>query len=260
MDVMSESEQSHKMRSPVNLGGVSQKDRILGVKEEVPIATSTSTNFKPSISVSAVDPKDPVGSASADKEGLCDLDHRPVVRFGNILDGCASCESAVEEETLVRPKPVHIEVANGPEVDSNRCSSQTVGTNGIHFHSTSSTTVPEFVQEVKEHLYSSSVTKGTPSAISTCAESQETRYKLSPSSSSSSPPIVDAHSPNSLEGSHSPHISKLDPRSGEGAGEVSRLKHFLFPVSNSPVDIVTILTRLASFTGVLLQVSIVVTL
>ncbi len=29
---------------------------------------------------------------------------------------------------------------------------------------------------------------------------------------------------------------------------------FLFPVSNSPVDIVTMLTRLASFTGVILQV------
>ena len=61
-------------------------------------------------------------------------------------------------------------------------------------------------------------------------------------------------------------ISSLEVRSdtngvGSGSQEVAEgtpksqeVRSYLFPVSNSPLDIITMLTRAASFTGVLLNI------
>ena len=69
---------------------------------------------------------------------------------------------------------------------------------------------------------------------------------------------------------HSPELQS-DDEGGEGRGggggdgstpglvepaaytEEAQLEHFLFPVSNSPIDMVTMLIRLAAFTGTLLD-------
>ena len=48
----------------------------------------------------------------------------------------------------------------------------------------------------------------------------------------------------------------IDPRSSASYTAGVAHRTFLFPVSNSPMDVVTMLVRLASFTGTLLSVLI----
>ena len=115
-------------------------------------------------------------------------------------------------------------------------SSLSLGTDEFHIPPASVGTVPELADWRKEHApygsngNSSGSTEGSGSHTS-LAESQDTLKETSDGEAS-----LGHHSSASCAGG--PHQA------------------FLFPVSNSPMDLVTMLVRLASFTGTLLGVLI----
>lgn len=169
-----------------------------------------------------------------------EADHQPsclqVVRFGNMLDGCASGESAAEEDIIVRSKPAHVGVGGG----SSQTASSSKGVSGTsHVPPPASTeTVPGLAEWARDH-------RGDH------PPSSKVSFPPSTSSSSSSSPLIKTHSSSSPSEDRSSLLANLSP---EARDVPLQLKPFLFPVSNSPVDIVTMLTRLASFTGTILQV------
>ncbi len=159
-------------------------------------------------------------------------DFQSVVRFGNMLDNCASGESAVEDDVVVKPKPVPAgAVGGGHDLYTGGSSSWTTAEDA----SLSARTPP-----VATDAGLSGRSKDRPSSPKLASKGS------SVSSSSSPSPSVKACSSSSVDGGRSPLLS---PDTGD-----TQVKQFLFPVSNSPVDMVTMLTRLAAFTGVVLQV------
>ena len=113
-----------------------------------------------------------------------------------------------------------------------------VGTDEFHIPPASVGTVPELAHWRKEHVPGSFAANGSSSGPSegsgshtSLEESQDTLKETSDGEAS-----VEPHS------------------SASCAGGLNQA--FLFPVSNSPMDIVTMLARLASFTGTLLGVLI----
>ena len=164
-----------------------------------------------SVSIETADPKLPIPET------------RPVVRFGNMLDGCASAGSGEDEGGVVKPKPL-----GGSNWKRNPDTRQRTGTDEFHIPPASVHTVPELAKWVKEHPRSS------------------LQYGLSTSMASS---YVGTRQMEDSETTTTSQSSEETPSILE-----NETTSYMFPVSNSPLDIITMLTRLASFTGVLLQI------
>ena len=112
-------------------------------------------------------------------------------------------------------------------------------TDEFHIPPASVGTVPELADWKRDHPYgsfavsgSSSGSNGGSSSHASFDESQDTLKDTSDGEAS------------------------LDPHSSASQTGVGAHQTFLFPVSNSPMDIVTMLMRLASFTGTVLTVLI----
>ncbi len=110
---------------------------------------------------------------------------------------------------------------------------QSLFTDGMHIPPASVDTVPELADWVKAHPYQRSVDNqsSTVSALSSSSpevESKETETGDFPQDERCDTP--------------------LRPVSQQS------FQSYLFPVSNSPVDLITMLTRLASFTGTIINV------
>lgn len=113
-----------------------------------------------------------------------------------------------------------------------------IGTDEFHIPPASVGTVPELADWRKEHGHGSFAASGSSSGPSegsgshtSLEESQDTLKETSDGEAS------------------------VEPHSSASCAGVPN-QAFLFPVSNSPMDIVTMLVRLASFTGTLLGVLI----
>ena len=120
------------------------------------------------------------------------------------------------------------------------------GTDEFHIPPASVSTVPELADWAKEHPRQDTLTIGSsPSSLSGTdstdhADSQDTLKQTGSNS-------IEVRTTSEEDSSPSPSSTQdIDPS--------ELLRTFLFPVSNSPVDIVTMLSRLAEFTGVLLEV------
>lgn len=112
------------------------------------------------------------------------------------------------------------------------------GTEEFHIPPASVGTVPELADWTKEHRHGSFAFIGSTSGSNVGSSSrtslEETQGTLIETSDGE---------------------ASLDPRSSESCTHRPH-QAFLFPVSNSPMDVVTMLVRLASFTGTLLGVLI----
>lgn len=118
------------------------------------------------------------------------------------------------------------------------CIPHTLATDEFHIPPASVGTVPELADWRKDHPYGSFAANGSSSGSnigsSSHASFDESQDTLKESSDGE---------------------ASLEPRSSASCAGGSH-QTFLFPVSNSPMDIVTMLMRLASFTGTILGVLI----
>lgn len=183
-----------------------------------------STDFNPSVSIETIDPS-------------------PLVKFGNLLDRCevGHSDDPKPKPRVVRPSGQSI--ADGDVHPSQWAETRgTASTDELHIPPASVRTVPELAEWWKTH----------PQRDSAAIDDHLRASTHSPHSSAS--PELDCK-PNDRSSMNLP-TDEFDHNTPISSRPFSRgtFQNYFFPVSNSPVDIVTMLTRLASFTGTILNV------
>lgn len=174
-------------------------------------------------------------------------------KFNNLLDKCNS-----EESDVVRPKPQVIQAPsairphlgskqNSEDSDVVRPKPQVIHAPSAmrpHLGNKQNSKDSDVVRPKPQVIHAPSVVKPHPT---TTAKSWHDDHTHLADNTSTATSTLSVKSPSSPEITPSPSEGYR-----EGGGGV--IQSYLFPVSNSPMDIVTMLSRLASFTGELLRV------